>query len=396
MKLLFVLNIGFDKGGPSVHLLKSVLDKALCRGHHCHVILKKTTNSNDIGLEDLIAKYTALSVSIIRKISVKRGFVKRYIDDCKYALKCKKYYKNQQYDAVFLQSCNVAWVHMAGFKRLKCPVVFNVQDIFPQNLMFSGQLPISKITYPLFSYLQRIAYRKATCLITISEDMKQTLVECGIAPNKIEVIYNWSYSDDPIRLENIPAEHIFDLKTDPQKINVVYAGNIGKMQNVELIARTAVLSHEDDRIHYYIIGDGVYKQKVEDIVKGLNNVTILPMQPAIFAESIYAQADINLIPLAKGGIKTALPSKTATILRTDRYAIFCIDADSKFEETVRELKRVHVTNNFDPSSLYRMICELKENNSLSNKVEESSYSQFSVKNAVRYVEIIESSVEQKK
>ena len=360
MKLLFVFNIGFDKGGPSVHLLKSVLDKALCRGHHCHVILKKTTNSNDIGLEDLIAKYTALSVSIIRKISVKRGFVKRYIDDCKYALKCKKYYKNQQYDAVFLQSCNVAWVYMAGFKRLKCPVVFNVQDIFPQNLMFSGQLPISKITYPLFSYLQRIAYRKATCLITISEDMKQTLVECGIAPNKIEVIYNWSYSDNPIRLENIPAEHIFDLKTDPQKINVVYAGNIGKMQNVELIAKTAVLSQKDDRIHYYIIGDGANKSHIMHMVEGLSNVTVLPMQPAIYAESIYAQADINVIPLAKGGIKTALPSKTATVLRTDKHTVFCIDKNSKFEESMKNFNNICIADNSAPLSLYRLICKIHE------------------------------------
>ena len=395
MKLLFIFNIGFDKGGPSVHLLKSVLEGALGKGHQCHVILKKTCDAEYTGLEELTEKYTDLTISMIKKISGKSGFVKRYIDDCKYALECRRHYKGQAYDAVFLQSCNVAWVYMAGLKHLKCPIVFNVQDIFPQNLMFSNQLPVSTITYPLFSYLQRVAYRKAARIITISDDMKQTLVECGIDPDKIDVIYNWSYADGRITLDELPAERVFDLKADEKKTNVIYAGNIGKMQNVELIARTALLSRDDDRIHYYIIGDGANKSQVEEIVDGLDNVTVLPMQPAVYAESIYAQADINVIPLAKGGIKTALPSKTATVLRTDKCVVFCIDANSKFEGLMNEIGNVRVTDNVDPSSLYHVICELRESKNIQRTEGDGGVSAFSTSNALRYSEIMESAANQK-
>ena len=251
---------------------------------------------------------------------------------------------------------------------------------------------MEKITYPLFLHLQKAAYNRATCLITISEDMKETLAAQGIEREKIEVVYNWSYADDPIRFANIPAEQFFDLKTDPQKTNVVYAGNIGKMQNVELVAKTAAISVKDETVHYYIIGDGANKARVASMVEGLSNVTVLPMQPAIYAESIYTQADINVVPLAKGGIKTALPSKTATVLRTETPVVFCIDAGSRFEEIVKGDRRVRVVDNIDPASLYRVICELRDAKVGDVEEDRNLLRLFSKRNAKRYVEIMESAV----
>ena len=392
MKILYVLNIGFDKGGPSVHLLKSVIESALDRGHECHVILKKTSESPENGLEELSERYSALKISLINDIRKgKSGFVKRYLEDCLYATKCSKKYARNAYDAIFLQSCNVGWVFMNGLRRLKCPIVFNVQDIFPQNLMFSDQLPLSKITYPLFSRLQMAAYNSAARIITISEDMKDTLAQQGVSLEKIDVVYNWSYADDPIRLENMTKDQIFDLGADRDKINVVYAGNIGKMQNVEFIAKTAKLSEGDASIHYYIIGDGANKSGIETMVERMTNVTLLPMQKSVYAESIYAQADINVIPLARGGIKTALPSKTATVMRTDSWVVFCIDGNSKFEDTVKGISRVRVADNSSPEALYRVICELRKENISINPEEQECVSIFSKRNSVRYVEIIESS-----
>ena len=395
MNLLFVLNIGFDKGGPSVHLLKSVIEAALSKGHSCHVVLKKTNDEKETGLEEISVRYPSLTVSLVRNIyKGKSGFIKRYLQDCRYALRCKKEYKGKRYDAVFLQSCNVGWVFMKGFKALKCPVIFNIQDIFPQNLMFSGQLPVAKLTYPLFSRLQKAAYKRATRLITISEDMKKTLTEQGIDGDKIEVVYNWSYGDSPIFSEEIPAERFFDLNADPKKTNVVYAGNIGKMQNVEIVARAAALSKNDEEVHYYIIGDGANKSRICEITHGLDNVTLLPMQPAKYAESIYAQADINIIPLAKGGIKTSLPSKTATVLRTKTHTVFCIDEGSRFEESIGHVRNVHFASNSDENLLYQKILDIRKSGA--KPVSEELPSRFSVNNAEKYVEIMENTAREQR
>ena len=97
MKFLFVLNIGLAKGGPSVHLLKDVIGAALACGHSCHVVLKNTTEENVTGLEELIERHRALTISLVRSVSTqKSGFLKRYMEDCRYALRCKKEYKGKQ------------------------------------------------------------------------------------------------------------------------------------------------------------------------------------------------------------------------------------------------------------------------------------------------------------
>lgn len=391
MKILFALNIGFDKGGPSVHLLTDVIESALSRGHNCHVVLKKTTDFEITGLENLSEKYgDLLCVSLVKDTSKKKGgFVKRYLNDCAYAVKSRKFYKKNNYDVAFLQSCNVAWIYTGFFKRKKLPVVYNVQDIFPQNLMLSSQLPVSKITYPVFCRLQNAAYKRAGKIITISHDMKQTLVEQGIAADKIEVVFNWSYGDDDIRLESIPADRIFDMHMDKSKINVVYAGNIGKMQNVELIAEAAKLSKDDASVHYYIIGDGANKTRVTSMVEGLDNVTILPMQPSRYAESIYAQADINVIPLAKGGIKTALPSKTATVLRTEKPIIFCIDSGSEFEKMVKDSSNIKIADNSAPQSLLDAVRELRDLDTDACSDRGGIRNTFSKNNANKYVDAME-------
>lgn len=392
MKILFLLNIGFDRGGPSVHLLQDVIRATLKKGAEVDVILKETGGNEKLP-QDFLGHDKFHYTLIAEAQGNKKGFVGRYLDEWLYSLKCKKIYGKKKYDVVFLQSCNAAVFYMQGLKKLKCPVVFNVQDIFPQNLMFSGQLPISKISYPILNALQKKAYKMAKKVVTISDDMKQTLVDLGIDEKKIEVIYNWSYADDPIRLDEIPVEHVFDLKMDRRKLNVVYAGNIGKMQNVEHIAKTAVLSKDDPRIHYYIIGDGANKSNVCEIVKDLDNVTVLPMQPAIYAESIYAQADVNLIPLAKGGIQTALPSKTATVLRTQTDTVFCVDNGTAFEKLISNSDKIHVVDNVNPALLYQKIGELyhiRENHSKDIPL----IPIFSTKNAERYVEVLTEAVKQ--
>ena len=70
------------------------------------------------------------------------------------------------------------------------------------------------------------------------DDMKDFIVTKGVDDQKIEVIYNWGYSDEVV---NIPWEqNKFVQKYDLEKdFYAVYAGNIGKMQNVELIVRAA-------------------------------------------------------------------------------------------------------------------------------------------------------------
>lgn len=388
MRLLFVFDIGFDRGGPSVHLLQDVLRVALRQGHKVHVILKDTNGMDDVMPEEFKSNPLFTYDAIKWNNDTKAGFVKRYIEEVKYAnLSGNRALSNGKFDSVFLQSNVITYFYMRHLKKLNCRIVYNVQDIFPYNLKLSGQLPLERITFPVFRKLQNMGYKMADSIITISDDMKQTLIDDGVDKNKIEVVYNWSYADTPIKYENIDADNVFDLHLDHNKFNVIYAGNIGKMQNVELIAKTAYRMKEDNSIHFYIIGDGANKDNVKGIIEGLDNVTLLPMQLSKYAESIYAQADMNVVPLMPGLIKTALPSKTATVLRVDKPVVFCIEENSNFAKLIYAFTSNSIAESNNVMSLEKIIkYNQTKNQQVSNLSLFNAY--FLKKNAERYIQII--------
>lgn len=157
--------------------------------------------------------------------------------------------------------------------------------------------------------VQKYAYKKADQIITISEDMRDLLIEAGAEESKISVIYNWSYQDELISENDISP--IIAKMFDKRFFNVVYAGNIGLFQNVDIILDAALKLHKNDDIWFHIFGDGLYKENLKKRAakEGIKNITFHPIQPHELAPSIYASASVNLIPLGFNQYRTALPSK---------------------------------------------------------------------------------------
>ena len=122
------------------------------------------------------------------------------------------------------------------------------------------------------------------------------------------------------------------------------------------------------------------------MTKGIDNITLLPMQPSRYAESIYAQADVNIIPLMPGGIKTALPSKTATVLRTNRPVVFCIDRNSLFSKKFSQAEGVYFSDCRLPDTLEMEIYSVMEKNNRVCSREQNSF--IFQKNASEYIDIM--------
>lgn len=331
LKVLFWMFSGFDQHITSEHLLSSIL-KQLCEdGHSVHIIQKDTGGSLKSIPENLLNYSITTDVIPYGKIK-KENLISRYVKELKYIYDCRRFI-NGEYDAVFIQSNNVAGFALKIVKSIlpKAIITFNVQDIFPYNAVFAGCIKKNSIIFRLLAMVQRYGYKKADHIITISEDMKDTLIEDGVDSEKISIVYNWSYED---KVYNKRDFNMFDQKY----YNIVYAGNIGVMQNVDILIDTAKLMKDNREYWFHIIGNGVYKDKlISKAAKyGINNITFWPMQPPELALSIYSSADVNVIPLVKDVYRTALPSKTATCFACQKAIIFAIGKDSKFGKRVTE------------------------------------------------------------
>ena len=350
MKVLFWMFIGFDRHATSEHLLCAVIEQ-LCRAGHTVHLVQKDTGGELPAIPTRLKDYPVTVDVVSAPAADKRNFAARYLADLCYIRACRKRFASD-YDAAFIQSDNVAGFAVRAVKR-KAPaarVTFNVQDVFPCNAVLGGKLKQNGWLYKALAAVQRCGYRRADRIITISEDMKDTLVAGGTAPDKIEVIYNWSYQDALYENRDFsPVEHLFH----PGRFRVVYAGNVGVMQNVELLIETAERMRDDPSVAFYIIGGGVYREKLETTVRdrGMENVTFIPMQPPELAPLIYGAADVNVIPLVKDGYRTALPSKTATCLACGKPVIFAIGKQSRFGARVREEAGAIVTEPDQPDEL---------------------------------------------
>ena len=335
MKVLFWMFIGFDQHATSEHLLSAVIEQLCEAGHSVH-ILQKNTGGSLPSIPEKLSKYDVTTDVIPYQAPDKGNFIARYLTELKYINACKNYITSD-YDAVFIQSTTVAGFAVKAIRQKlpKAIETFNVQDIFPYNLAITGGLKKNSLVFKILAAEQRYGYKHSDHVITISEDMKDTLAADGVKEDKIEVVYNWSYQDE--LYENVdlsPVAHMFS--TD--YFNVVYAGNIGVMQNVDILIEAARLIKDDKDVWLHIIGNGVYKDKLEARAKeyGITNISFWPMQPPELAPVIYSAADVNVIPLVKDVYKTALPSKTATCLACGKPIIFAIGKDSKFGRRAME------------------------------------------------------------
>lgn len=336
-----VVSIGsFDTQYSDYHIMRDIILGLLERGHEVNLIQKQYLDIPQYPQQ--FDKYFGkqLQVHNIKfEKKAKADLKARYLADLSYYRQACKWMKKNKPDKVFLQSCNTAFFTVFYAKHiLKCPLLYNEQDIFPENAYFAGILSESSMIYKVAHALQKYAYKNATALSTISDDMKSTIVtRYGISEDKVQVIYNWGHEELKAHSEQ---DNVF-LKKYPKKpgeFRVVYAGNLGKMQNVELILETAALMKDDAGVSFYIVGGGVNEEQLKTFAKEkeLNNVTFVGMQPPEEVADLYAAADVNVIPLQKGLIYAALPSKTADCLIAGKPIITCVDDESEFAKLVRK------------------------------------------------------------
>ena len=132
--------IGFDQHATSEHLLSAVIERLCEAGHSVHII-QKNTGGILPAVPERLAHYNVTTDVISYQAADKGNFIARYLTELKYINACKRYITSN-YDAVFIQSTTVAGFAVRAIRKKlpKAIVTFNVQDIFPYNLAFSGGL----------------------------------------------------------------------------------------------------------------------------------------------------------------------------------------------------------------------------------------------------------------
>ncbi len=393
MKVLFVLLIGLNKPGPSVHLLKDMISAVRSTGAEI-VCIQRCLDTADCKTPEEFENDCGIRfINVLDRDTKNSNFALRYLGDIRYALRLKKYYKQQKdATAAFIQSNRVGRFFVSPIKRIiGCKTVFNVQDIFPLNAYYSGHLKKTSVIYKIATAVQKKAYKAADAVITISQDMKSSLINEGVPEEKISVVYNWSYSDTAYNIPKNDNQFLDMLEpADRDKFKVIYAGNIGAVQDAECIAEAAERLQEHEDIVFYLIGNGIRKEKIRQSVeqKGLKNIRIMDMLPPALAPSVYSTADVNLIPFVNGIVHTALPSKTATIAACRRPVVAPMGKECDLARIFKNVEGYIFTDSSNTDGLCSAILEIKEKHIEYADTKEIFETFFTTKNVQKYVETL--------
>ena len=99
----------------------------------------------------------------------------------------------KKYEVVFIDSTppiqGLKLVVLRWFRKKK--VIFNIHDLFPDSLVATGMAQKNGLLWRIGSWVMKVTYRRVDKIITISEDIRKSLVARGVPEDKIEVVYNW-------------------------------------------------------------------------------------------------------------------------------------------------------------------------------------------------------------
>lgn len=393
MKIVIATPILYNETSPFNHLFKDIIGGFLEDGNQIIRLVAcedKSESAFKYGYTGDNIEYRLYK----RKNSSHSNIISRYIKDSLTNMRqALSILGMKDIDVLFEDvSYSSFWsVLAAKIKGIK--VVAMLQDVWPDNAVQSNLIGQDSILYKYFEIWQRFVYKKADRIICISDDMKEFIASKGINRDKIEVIYNWGYSDEIVNISWNENEFVKKYNLDENKFYAVYAGNIGKMQNVEIVVEAAKHLKEEKNIEFLIIGDGARREHIENMVKQyqLDNVTMLPFQPSELAVHIYSAAGVNIIPLVEGGIKTALPSKTGVVLSCGHPVVFCFGEECKFSNLLKKYSFQECISTRDNEKLAKTISEQEKKHK--DETYENIYALFKdyfmcMKNSRKYAEAI--------
>lgn len=354
MKIAIATPILYDSTSPFNHLFKDIIGGFLDAGYEVIRFVAVRDAIEDgykYGFENVeYRKYK-------RKESAHGNIITRYIRDTLTNIREARGIKKSRADVLFEDVSYSSFWSVRAAKRKGMRVVAMLQDVWPDNAVQSGLIKYNGLLYKYFESWQQYVYKHADKIICISDDMKDFIESKGVDEKKIEVIYNWGYSDATVDIAWDDNEFVkkYEIEKD---FYAVYAGNIGKMQNVELVVRAAKKMPDTK---FLVIGDGAKRQEIEKMVEGAKNIRMLPLQPSELAEHIYSMAGVNIIPLVEGGPKTAMPSKTGVVLSCGRPVVFSFGRDSRFGRYITHIKAGYNIDANDDEALSEKIREIQLN-----------------------------------
>lgn len=214
-------------------------------------------------------------------------------------------------------------------KLFRIKTILHIQD-FEVDAMFGlGMVSDGKIA----RFVRRTEswlMKKFDVVSSISYSMLENAERKGVDKSKLLFFPNWadtSFVTPDTDGSALREEWGF---TETDKV-VLYAGNIGLKQGLEIVIEAAKSFEDNKQIKFIFVGAGAYVDTLKELANAsdLKNVYFKPLQDWENVPAMLSMADVHLVVQKKGAADAVLPSKLTNILSAGGHVLVTAEASTE-------------------------------------------------------------------
>jgi len=237
-----------------------------------------------------------------------------------------------------------SWLHIQDFE---VELAFKLR-IIPENGKISSI--ISTIEKRIYTYFDKIS--------TISQHMMDTLQKKGVSQEKTYFFPNWVDCEKIYPLPEYPSLR-YELGYSDDQFVVLYSGNLGRKQGLELLPIVANLLRDDTQVKFLICGDGAARSELMEQSLHVPNLQLLPLQPEERLNELLNLADVHVLPQREESADLVMPSKLTGMLASGKPVIATGKGGSEVSRVISEVG--YLVNPGNPEVLVNAIKDLAAN-----------------------------------
>ena len=235
--------------------------------------------------------------------------------------------RNKKYDVIFVYAPSpilqaIPAIFLGWLKA--CPVALWVQDLWPESLLATGYVQ-NRVVLKLVERVVRLIYKHTDLLLVQSKAFLAPVAALAKGqpivyyPNSVEAAFY-----------DFPAVSLPDIPSLAGKFPVLFAGNVGVGQAVEVIVEAAELLRAYPDISFVVLGQGSRWTWLQEQVqtRNLSNLHLAGSYPVETMPGLMRQAAALLVTLADQPIFAAtIPNKIQAYMAVGKPILACLNGE---------------------------------------------------------------------
>jgi colanic acid biosynthesis glycosyl transferase WcaI len=213
---------------------------------------------------------------------------------------------------------------VAVAEALRIPRVIWLQDLFGIAVESTPSVVPHRLSRLLASFVdwtERVALRRASHVVAISESFVPRLRDLGLENNRITVVPNWAalsgIGPGPKRNQWSKAHGL-----DQHKV-LLYSGTLGYKHDWTALLDLGRALPDDGSVRLVVVSEGEFADKLARTARdeGLTAIEVLPFQPFDVLADVLATADVCIALLTDDAGRFSVPSKVQSYLAAGRPVV---------------------------------------------------------------------------